>query len=65
MDYLKISITTQPVREWFSDMLSAELSDIGFESFAETESGIEAYIPEKNFDKAKFEDDGKSAIRRC
>ncbi len=55
MDYLKISITTQPVREWFSDMLSAELSDIGFESFAETEMGIEAFIPEKNFDKAKFE----------
>ncbi len=55
MDYLKISISTQPVREWFSDVLASELSEIGFESFEETESGIEAYIPEKNFDKLKFE----------
>lgn len=55
MNYLKISITASPLPEWFADILAAELAETGFESFLETETGIEAFIAEDKFNKASFE----------
>jgi len=55
MDYLKITITTDPEEEWFFDSLSSQLCGIGFESFLRAGSGLEAYIPEKDFKTESLE----------
>lgn len=45
MDYLEWKIDLKPVEPW-SEILMALLADKGFEAFVETETGIEAYVPE-------------------
>jgi ribosomal protein L11 methyltransferase len=42
MDYLELSIALTPRDPW-TEILTAELADNGFESFVETEDGILAY----------------------
>jgi ribosomal protein L11 methyltransferase len=49
MDYLKITFIIKPLQDWFTAILMSELGEIGFESFVESESGFEAYIPAKEF----------------
>jgi ribosomal protein L11 methyltransferase len=49
MDYTKISINIKPPEEWLRDVLAAQLGEIGFESFLETETGVEAFIPTVNY----------------
>ena len=49
MDYNKITINITPFQEWLRDILSAQLGEIGFESFIETKTGFEAFIPVKSF----------------
>lgn len=44
MDYFELTIAIEPRDPW-SDILVAELAELGFESFVETESGIQAYAP--------------------
>jgi ribosomal protein L11 methyltransferase len=44
MDYLEIDFKIVPKFPW-ADILLAELADLGFESFAETEDGFLAYAP--------------------
>jgi ribosomal protein L11 methyltransferase len=44
MDYLELTIALQPRDPW-AEVLVAELSELGFESFVDTESGIQAYAP--------------------
>lgn len=51
MDYLEFKIGCQ---EEFREILIAELADIGFDSFLETESGIDAYILESEFNRSAF-----------
>lgn len=55
MDYHKISIEITPFQEWLPDILNAQLADIGFDSFVETENGLEAYIPDKLFSLGKLD----------
>jgi ribosomal protein L11 methyltransferase len=45
MDYIKISFRIEPDNEIHREILIAELGAAGFESFAETEKVVEAYIP--------------------
>ena len=45
MDYYKITINFTPFEEWLRDVLTAQFGEIGFESFVETETGFEAFIP--------------------
>jgi ribosomal protein L11 methyltransferase len=45
MDYNKITIRINPFEEWLRDVLTAQLGEIGYDSFLETETGFEAYIP--------------------
>jgi ribosomal protein L11 methyltransferase len=45
MDYNKITIRINPFEEWLRDVLTAQLGEIGYDSFVETETGVEAYIP--------------------
>ncbi|MCF6358992.1 MAG: hypothetical protein L3J54_14425, partial [Draconibacterium sp.] len=49
MDYKKITINITPFQEWLCDVLTAQLGEIGFESFVETDTGFEAFIPVKNY----------------
>lgn len=44
MDYFELTVNIEPRNPW-SDILVAELAEFGFESFVETESGIQAYAP--------------------
>jgi ribosomal protein L11 methyltransferase len=52
MDYYKISVNISPLKEWLRDILSAQLAEAGFESFVETSTGMEAFIPAKNYKEA-------------
>lgn len=53
MDYLEFKIKCL---EQFREILIAELSMIGFDSFLETEEGIDAYTLESDFDRTAFDE---------
>jgi ribosomal protein L11 methyltransferase len=40
----------------FSDMLIAELSEAGFDTFMETDEGFEAYVEEEKYDAEAVDD---------
>jgi ribosomal protein L11 methyltransferase len=44
MDYIELTIDLTPREPW-SEVLIAELAELGFESFLETETGIQAFAP--------------------
>ena len=51
MNTIELTIELNPIEPW-SEILVAELSDLGFESFVNTEVGIIAYAPESiNYDE--------------
>lgn len=52
MDYLAFKIKCN---EEFREILCAELSEIGFDSFLETEEGIEAYSLAQDFNREAFD----------
>ena len=51
MQYLYADITVSPYSEATCDVLTAMLSEIGFDSFEMTDTGIKAYIPKELFDE--------------
>ncbi|MDR7129953.1 ribosomal protein L11 methyltransferase [Algoriphagus sp. 4150] len=53
MDYLEFKIKCL---EEFREILIAELSMLGFDSFLETEEGIDAYTLESDFDRQAFDE---------
>lgn len=53
MDYVEVTATVNPPQPW-SDLLIAELAEIGFESFEENLRGFKAYIPSADFDEEKL-----------
>jgi len=55
MDYIKTTININPFEEWLRDVLMSQLAEIGFESFMEIESGLEAFIQAKLYDESQFE----------
>jgi ribosomal protein L11 methyltransferase len=54
MNYLKLTINIIPFEEWLRDVLTAQLTETGFESFVETIGGFEGFIPEKEFIEKEF-----------
>lgn len=48
MNYIELSVNVEP-KEQGSDVLIAQLAELGFESFVETEKGFNAYIQESDF----------------
>lgn len=44
MEYLEVNISVSPRDPW-TDILIAELAELGYESFVETEEGVLAYAP--------------------
>ncbi|WP_439558955.1 50S ribosomal protein L11 methyltransferase [Dyadobacter sp.] len=47
MNYIEVDLTIEPD---FSEIIMAELGELGFESFVETDNGLLAYIQEEDFD---------------
>ena len=56
MDYLELSLTVTPRDPW-TEILTAELADFGFDSFVDTEDGVLAYgaISNVNMEQVKKE----------
>ena len=48
MNYTELHLTVSPD---YADILTAELAELGFESFVETDDGLNAYIVEPDFDE--------------
>ena len=55
MKYYEVNFSISPLLEAYSDVLSASLAEIGFESFVPTGNGLSAYIQQSVFDKEKLE----------
>jgi ribosomal protein L11 methyltransferase len=53
MDYVQVSITCL---EDYREILIAELAAVGFDSFLETETGFEAYVPHDQFSRDSFDE---------
>jgi ribosomal protein L11 methyltransferase len=54
MSYVELTVTIAP-KEQGSEVLIAELSELGFESFVDAEQGFVAYISNSMFDKNAVE----------
>lgn len=52
MDYLELTVSISPHDPW-TEILIAELAELGFESFVETEEGVQAYCAVKNINLAE------------
>jgi ribosomal protein L11 methyltransferase len=52
MNYWEISLILKPREPW-SEVLVAELSELGFDSFVETDFGVNGYIAEDVYDEEK------------
>jgi len=48
MDYYEWNITLEPLEPW-NEVIVAELGDMGFDSFVQTEMGVQAYVPANTF----------------
>ena len=48
MNFVELKLQVQSD---FSDILVAELAEIGYESFVDTEEGVNAYIVESQFEE--------------
>jgi ribosomal protein L11 methyltransferase len=53
MNYVELELSLHPD---FTEILTAELAEIGFESFVETDEGLQAYIQEELFDESQLKD---------
>ena len=56
MNYIELKITLTPNTEINRDIVSALLAETGFESFMESEKGLDAYIAEKSFSEKSITD---------
>ncbi len=53
MNYLELQLRLSPD---YTDILTAELAELGFESFVETDEGLNAYVKETDFDGKAFQE---------
>ena len=56
MIYKEIAFTIEPANEMVNEVLSALTAEIGCDSFTDSEVGMNAYIPEKDFDASALEE---------
>lgn len=54
MDYYELKVTLTPNTEINRDILSALLAEIGFESFMESEKGLDAFVQAKLYSEEKL-----------
>ena len=50
-DYYKVKFTLAPCLEYECDILAALLADVGFESFEQTDDGVDAFVKKELWDK--------------
>jgi len=55
MRYYEVKCALRPFSETAADVLSAELAEIGFESFSQTEDCLLAYIQQSEWDEARMQ----------
>ena len=55
MNYTELTLEINP-SELFSEMLTYQLGEAGFEMFEETGNGLKAYIQTENFNKKEVEE---------
>ncbi len=51
MNYLQVSFNAENLADYQQDLLIAELADVGFDTFEETETGFDAFIIEQQFNE--------------
>jgi ribosomal protein L11 methyltransferase len=51
MKYYEVNFTIEPYTEAYSDVFSASLAEIGFETFVPTDNGLQAYIQQSIFEE--------------
>lgn len=56
MKYIEVNFTCNPNTETITDVLATQLSDIEFESFVQSDSGLLAYIQKPKFSCEKIDD---------
>lgn len=49
MNFTQVNFNIQPFEEYISDILAAELAEVGFDSFVPSENGMEAFIKSTSF----------------
>lgn len=54
MRYYEVNFTIEPSIEAYTDVFSASLAEIGFETFVPNENGLQAYIQQSIFDEDKL-----------
>jgi ribosomal protein L11 methyltransferase len=52
VDYIELQITLKPYAVELGEMLAAELGELGYESFTDTEDGLNAYIPVNQYQES-------------
>lgn len=50
MEYIKVSVKVCPLNTIVNELMMAQMGDLGFDSFQDTDDGFEAYIPNKDYD---------------
>ena len=55
MNTIRLTMVITPYEQWVSEILISELAGAGFDTFVETETGFEAYIPENIFKESAIE----------
>ncbi|MEZ4923893.1 MAG: 50S ribosomal protein L11 methyltransferase [Crocinitomicaceae bacterium] len=55
MNYIELRVEFSEVHPW-RDIMIAQLGELGFESFVETKTGLNSYIPETIFDAGIIDD---------
>ena len=54
MQYIKVVVGIVPYNHDAADLLQAQMGDLGYESFVDTDEGFEAYIQDNLFDKEQL-----------
>ncbi|MFZ4582525.1 MAG: 50S ribosomal protein L11 methyltransferase [Paludibacter sp.] len=54
MDFIQVNFNIEPYEEYISDVLAAELGELGFDTFVPTENGLEAFTASDIFNESEL-----------
>ena len=54
MEYIEVSLEIDPFRDEYAEMVTAEISDLGFESYLTEKPYLKAYIPKEQFSEPRL-----------
>ena len=54
MEYIEVSLEIDPFRDEYAEIVTAEISDLGFESYLTEEPYLKAYIPKEQFSEPRL-----------